>query len=94
MASVSAIIPTTGRIELRRAVVSVLKQTVYTRPVVVNDRPAARGQVHDLLKGLDYSYFETDGPVRKLESARDSIAQADLVPPFDPGRYTRSIGAR
>lgn len=25
------------------------------------------------------SYFETDGPVRKLESALDSIAQADLV---------------
>ena len=25
------------------------------------------------------SYFDTDGPVRKLESALDSIAQADLI---------------
>lgn len=52
MTSVSAIIPTTGRVELRRAVLSVIAQTVPVEVVVVLDRlemlEAVRSTLHDL----------------------------------------------
>jgi glycosyltransferase involved in cell wall biosynthesis len=61
---VAAVIPTIGRPELRSAVESVLAQTVPTRPIVVNDRPAFRTMVESTLDGLEYDYLETRGGVR------------------------------
>jgi Ser/Thr protein kinase RdoA (MazF antagonist) len=45
-------------------------------------------RLYKLRAAIQYwrSYFETGGPVRKLESAVDSIAQAEVVPPCVPTR--------
>jgi glycosyltransferase involved in cell wall biosynthesis len=59
--TVSAVIPTVGRVELRRAVESVLNQTVATLPIVVLDRPAERAAVEHLLAGLSYELVLTRG---------------------------------
>lgn len=63
MATVTAIIPTTGRFELRRAVESVLLQTHPVRPLIVLDRPDNRDQVIENLRGLEYKLVETAGSI-------------------------------
>jgi len=58
---VTAVIPTTGRKSLRRAVESVVRQTVPVWPLVVLDEPEARRKVKALLSGLDYELVVTPG---------------------------------
>lgn len=59
--TVAAVIPTVGRPELRRAVASVLAQSVPAIPVVVLDRPERIGEVAQLLNGLEHQLVVTEG---------------------------------
>jgi glycosyltransferase involved in cell wall biosynthesis len=61
MVRTTAVIPTTGRPELRRAVESVVRQTRRTDIVVVLDRPDRFEQTVDLLKGLPVELITTAG---------------------------------
>jgi len=58
---VDAIIPTTGRLSLRRAVTSVLAQTVKVTPIVVLDRPDSTSAVKEILRGLEHHLVLTTG---------------------------------
>jgi hypothetical protein len=58
---VDAVIPTTGRPELRRAVESVLAQDVPVHPIVVLDRPEVLANVTEALSGLNYTIRVTGG---------------------------------
>ena len=60
---VSVVIPTTGRRDLRRAVISVLAQHVRTEAIVVVDRLTAIDEVHALMAGLDCQIVTTSGGV-------------------------------
>ncbi|QWS32725.1 glycosyltransferase family A protein [Curtobacterium aetherium] len=62
-ASVTAVIPTTGRSELRRAVESVVLQTIPVTPLVILDVPSARADVERLLSGLTYDLVTTSGAI-------------------------------
>lgn len=58
---ITAVIPTSGRPTLRRAVRSVLRQTRPTAPLVVLDDPEALSTVRRRLDGLDYGLVLTAG---------------------------------
>ena len=58
---VDVVIPTLGRVELRRAVLSVLKQTSLAHPIVVLDRPENLLAVERDLCGLEYELHLTLG---------------------------------
>lgn len=60
-AQVTAIIPTTGRPSVRRAVASVLRQSTAARALVVLDDPDAYGAVSRRLEGLNVSIVQTSG---------------------------------
>lgn len=71
---VTAIIPTTGRPSVRRAVASVLRQNAEVHPLVVLDDPDASGRVKAKLEGLSCSLVTTTGRVGGA-SARNLGAQ-------------------
>lgn len=58
---VSAVIPTIGRPELRRAVQSVSDQTLEVDAIVVLDRPDRTDDIRELLNGLKYELVTTIG---------------------------------
>lgn len=60
-ADITAVIPTSGRPSLRRAVSSVLRQTQASVPLVVLDDPDALSVVRRRLDGLDYGLVLTAG---------------------------------
>lgn len=59
--TLTAVIPTVGRITLKRAVRSVLRQTVPVTALVVLDRPEREAQVQRLLMGLPHVLVLTSG---------------------------------
>jgi glycosyltransferase involved in cell wall biosynthesis len=61
--SVNVVIPTMGRPELRRAVLSVMDQSVPALPIVVLDRPGELERVQENLDGLCYELHLTSGSV-------------------------------
>ncbi|MDO5492513.1 MAG: glycosyltransferase family 2 protein [Nesterenkonia sp.] len=58
---VTAIIPTVGRLSLKRAVGSALRQTEPTVPLVVLDDPDAAGEVRRRLDGMPHRLISTEG---------------------------------
>lgn len=77
MSQVSAIVPTVGRPELRRAVISVLEQTVEVTPIVVLDRPELYSDVTTLLEGLEYEILITEGSVGGSEARNIGVRRAN-----------------
>lgn len=78
---VDAIIPTTGRPELVRAVRSVLAQTVEVTPIVVLDRPDAKAAVRASLADLPHRLVITEGATGG-SAARNrgvQVSEADVV---------------
>ncbi len=61
--TLTAIIPSVGRVTLKRAVRSVLRQSRKTTALVVLDRPAMRSSVERLLEGLPHVLVLTPGGV-------------------------------
>lgn len=57
----TAIIPTTGRPSVRRAVASVLRQNSEVRPLVVLDDPDSSAALKRRLEGLSVSIVQTSG---------------------------------
>ncbi|WP_284327825.1 glycosyltransferase family 2 protein [Demequina litorisediminis] len=98
---VTAVIPTTGRPELRRAVESVRAQTVPCRTVVVNDRPELSGQIEVMLNGLTYELVETEGATggaaarqRGVEAAHtDAVAFLDDDDAWHARKAERQLAA-
>ncbi|TGO05804.1 glycosyltransferase family 2 protein [Serinibacter arcticus] len=79
--TIDAIIPTTGRPELVRAVTSVARQTVDVRPVVVLDRPDAEPTVRALLADIPHELVVTTGGVggSAARNAGVEASSADVV---------------
>lgn len=74
--TVSAVIPTTGRVELRRAVESVSRQTVPVEAVVVLDDPTQEEAVKSLLGGLNYELVITSGSLGGGGARNAGVSQA------------------
>jgi glycosyltransferase involved in cell wall biosynthesis len=79
--TVDAIIPTTGRPELVRAVRSVTSQTVDVRPIVVLDRPDAETAVQALLAEVPHELVVTTGGIggSAARNAGVQASSADVV---------------
>lgn len=81
MYAASAVIPTTGRPELVRAVSSVLQQTVRVEPIVVLDNPELLEDVSSMLDGLPHKMILTSGRVGGAEARNIGVdnANADVI---------------
>lgn len=96
---VSAVIPTIGRPELRRAVESVLVQTVPVTPVVVLDRPSKEDDVRRVLDGLAYDLVITPGALGGSGARNTGVAhsESDVIAFLDdddewlPEKTTRQL---
>lgn len=75
--TVSAVIPTIGRPELRRAVTSVLEQTVPSTPIVVLDRPERIDEVRRYLTDLDYKLVVTRGRLGGAAARNCGVQESD-----------------
>ena len=96
---VTAVIPTTGRVELRRAVRSIANQTVATEIILALDRPSELGMVMDLVDGIDCEILVTAGAVGSsaarnvgVDHARgDYIAFCDDDDWWEPDKLARQL---
>ena len=79
--TVDAIIPTTGRPELVRAVRSVLSQTVKVTPIVVLDRPDGDSAVRMSLTELPHRLVITEGAIGGSAARNRGVqaSEADIV---------------
>lgn len=74
---VTAIIPSTGRVSIKRAVRSVQRQTVPVVPLVVLDEPAAETELRRRLAGMDCRILTTSGRQGAAAARNLGIRTAD-----------------
>ncbi|WP_218219804.1 glycosyltransferase family 2 protein [Nesterenkonia sp. Act20] len=77
--ALTAVIPTVGRISLKRAVRSVLRQTLPTTALVVLDRPDREEQVKRLLAGLPHVLVLTPGGLGAAAARNLGVQSAETT---------------